>query len=376
MKTYYPYINREVPFFLENMLRKPDSFVEHFNRNAARIALKIAYGYEGVTEDEKIIRGGVDAMEVFSAVAAPGVWVVDTFPFLKYVPSWFPFAKFKKFAERGKKITDEALDTPFYEVKRRVENGTADGSFTTVMLQTEKSDPETEDIIKWAATGIFTGQFDTTTATVSWFTLAMAKYPEVQKKAQAEIDRVIGKDRLPEVGDRDSLPYVWAIMQETFRWHPTITMMPHTAIQDDEYRGYFIPSGTTLMANIWGILHDEKLYHDADKFIPERFCDEGAPDSLSVAFGFGRRVCPGLVIAQTHIFVTMASMLATFNITKARDSTGAVIEPREDAKSGVINFPKPFVVSITPRSDAAVTLIRRSVEHSKTLPDRLEIFST
>lgn len=50
----------------------------------------------------------------------------------------------------------------------------------------------------------------------------MAKYPEVEKKAQAEIDRVIGKDRLPEIADRESLPYVWAVLQEAFRWHPTI----------------------------------------------------------------------------------------------------------------------------------------------------------
>nr|BAL05096.1 cytochrome P450 [Phanerodontia chrysosporium] len=375
VKTYHPYINRDLPFFLENMLSTPDKFVEHYNRNAARIALKIAYGYEGITEDERIIQGGVKAMEVFSATAVPGVWAVDTFPFLRHLPSWAPFSSFKVFAERCKRITDEALNTPFYEVKQRLENGTADGSFTSVMLSTEKLDPETEEIIKWCATGIFTGQFDTTTATLSWFTMAMAKYPDVQKKAQAEIDRVVGRDRLPEVGDRDSLPYTWAILQETMRWHPTVALVPHMAVQDDTYGGYFVPAGTTVIANVWAMMHDENVYHDADKFMPERFCEEGAPDSLSVVFGFGRRICPGLVVAQTHMFVTIASILATLNISKARDNAGNVIEPREDAKSGVINFPKPFQVSITPRSDAAIQLIRRSVEHSKTLPDKLELFS-
>ncbi|EKM52182.1 uncharacterized protein PHACADRAFT_212753 [Phanerochaete carnosa HHB-10118-sp] len=375
IRSYYPYINRDVPFFLQNLLRTPERFTEHFTRGAARIALKIAYGYEGVTEDEQIIQNGTRAMQVFSATVAPGAWAVDTFPLLRYLPSWFPFASFQKFAERGKKITDEARNVPFYEVKKRVESGTADGSFTSMMLQTEKSDPETENIITWAAFGIFTGQFDTTTAALSWFTIAMAKYPDVQKKAQAEIDRVVGKARLPEVADRESLPYVWAVMQEVFRWHPTITMSPRTAIQDDEYHGYFIPAETTIIANFWAILHDESVYHDADKFIPERFCDEGAPDSLSVAFGFGRRICPGILIAHPHVFVTIASILATFDISKARDDAGNVIEPGEDATSGAINFPKPFKVSITPRSSEAVELIRKSVEHSKTLPDRLEIFS-
>ncbi|GJE91694.1 cytochrome P450 [Phanerochaete sordida] len=375
VRTYHPYINREIPFFLHNMLREPERFVEHYNRNAARIALKIAYGYEGVTEDEKIIEGGVKAMGVFSATTVPGAWAVDTFPFLRYIPSWFPGAEFQRYAKRGKKITDEALDTPFYEVKRRMAKGTADGSFASMMLQSEKSDPGTEDIIKWCATGIFTGQFETTTATLSWFTLAMAKCPEVQKKSQGIIDKVVGRERLPEVSDRDSLPYIWAIMQEVLRWHPTITAVPHTAVADDEYHGYFVPAGTTVLANVWAIMHDESVYHDADRFIPERFCDEGAPDSLSVAFGFGRRICPGLAIAQIHVFVTIASILATFNIELARDSAGNVIEPTEDATSGVINFPKPFKVSITPRSPEAIELIKRSVEHSRTLPDKLEMYS-
>lgn len=109
---------------------------------------------------------------------------------------------------------------------------------------------------------------DTTTAALSWFILAMAVYPEVQAKAKAEIDRVIGHDRLPQVSDKDSLPYVTAIMKEVFRWNPIVRLgrwircapvanaltrdaVPHAVSKDDEYRGYFIPAKSVMVANIW-----------------------------------------------------------------------------------------------------------------------------
>ena len=80
----------------------------------------------------------------------------------------------------------------------------------------------------------------------------MTLFPEVQRKAQDEIDRVVGNDRLPGFEDRDQLPYVDAIVKEVLRWHPIGPMgLPHTSTEDDTYEGYFIPKGALLMANIW-----------------------------------------------------------------------------------------------------------------------------
>ena len=98
--------------------------------------------------------------------------------------------------------------------------------------------------------------------------LAMALYPEVQRKAQAEIDAVVGPDRLPDFEDRHFLPYINAIVKETRRWHlvsplgkffyhhiytilPHFEAIPHTATNDDEYDGYYIPKGTTVFGNSW-----------------------------------------------------------------------------------------------------------------------------
>ena len=79
-------------------------------------------------------------------------------------------------------------------------------------------------------------------------------YPEVQRRAQEEIDRVVGTDRLPGFEDRDNLPYVDAVVKEVLRWHPIGPMgLPHTSTEDGFYEGYFIPKGSLLLANIWCI---------------------------------------------------------------------------------------------------------------------------
>ncbi len=80
----------------------------------------------------------------------------------------------------------------------------------------------------------------------------MSLFPEVQRKAQAELDAVVGRGRLPGVKDRQSLIYVSALVKELLRWHNVAPLgVAHRTIEDDEIQGFFIPGGTTLIANIW-----------------------------------------------------------------------------------------------------------------------------
>lgn len=86
----------------------------------------------------------------------------------------------------------------------------------------------------------------------------MALFPDVQRKAQAELDSVLGAAdwlRLPTFADRESLPYLNALIKEVFRWHPVVPMdLPHVVTQEDEYEGYWIPKGASVLANIWFVL--------------------------------------------------------------------------------------------------------------------------
>ena len=80
----------------------------------------------------------------------------------------------------------------------------------------------------------------------------MSLYPEVQKKAQAEIDLIIGNDRLPAADDYEQLPYVQAVMSEVYRFHPVAPMdIPHRVAQDDNYKGMLIPKDSTVIINAW-----------------------------------------------------------------------------------------------------------------------------
>lgn len=84
------------------------------------------------------------------------------------------------------------------------------------------------------------------------FFLAAALYPHVVKKAQEELDRVVGSERLPQLSDQVDLPYISALLKELLRWFcPVPFGIPKRVTEDDVYRGYFIPAGTTIIENIW-----------------------------------------------------------------------------------------------------------------------------
>ncbi|KAG1880396.1 cytochrome P450, partial [Suillus tomentosus] len=126
-------------------------------------------------------------------------------------------------------------------------------------------------------------------------------YPEVQKHAQAEIDAIVGQDRFPAFNERDKLPYIGALIQELLRWAPVapqgqpyILGLLHRAIKEDVYEGYCIPEGATVIANIFSISQDEKMYPDPLEFRPERFLGSSPQlDPRKFIFGLGRRRCPG-----------------------------------------------------------------------------------
>ena len=122
----------------------------------------------------------------------------------------------------------------------------------------------------------------------------MTLNPEVQLKAQEEIDRVIGNDRVPNASDRESLPYIEAILFETLRWNQVAPLaIPHRLIEDDVHAGYFLPKGTIVIPNLWKMLHDPETYPDPMSYKPERFIaspgHERETDPRTMVFGFGRR---------------------------------------------------------------------------------------
>ncbi|KAG6864443.1 hypothetical protein C0991_009501, partial [Blastosporella zonata] len=140
----------------------------------------------------------------------------------QHFPSWFPGTYHANRAREAKPYVQQLYEYPYADVKRQLANGTAKPSFLATQLEELQSgeiDPGvTIEHIQGASAITYVAGAETTSSTLSIFIFALLLHPEFQIKAQEEIDRVIGQGRLPEFSDRDSLPYVECLLQETHRY--------------------------------------------------------------------------------------------------------------------------------------------------------------
>ncbi|KAI0813661.1 putative cytochrome P450 oxidoreductase OrdA-like protein [Xylaria sp. FL0064] len=345
----------EVGHFLLHVLRSPENLVNHIRKAVGAIVLKIAYGYTAEPHQDDVLISMVgDAMDKFARAAVPGAFLVDLFPILNGLPDWMPGTSWKKTARQWGSELMCVTNVPYTFVKHQMAQGTYETSFLSGLIEAGDSDAEADDINKWSAMSLYTAGADTTVSAIATFYLAMTIYPEVQRRGQEEIDRVVGKDRLPTLDDRDDLPYVDAIVKETLRWHPVAPMgLPHQSTEDDICEGYFIPKGSMLFANVWHFTHDPEVHREPEAFKPERFLavdgHEPEPDPHKFVFGFGRRICPGSILADETLFLMVAQSLAVFNMTRfSRDGIDAECKP--EFQAGVVSHPSPFKNAIKPRS--------------------------
>ncbi|XP_019155535.1 PREDICTED: flavonoid 3'-monooxygenase-like [Ipomoea nil] len=175
----------------------------------------------------------------------------------------------------------------------------------------------TKDCVKGLVQDLLTGGTDSLTAAVGWAFQELMRKPDIIPKATEELDREIGKERWVDESDCSRLPYIEAIIKETFRLHPLGTMLaPHYAMEDCNVAGYDIAKGTTVLVNAWSIGRDPRFWDDAEEFKPERFLDNNIDmDGQNFAFlpfGSGRRRCPGYSLGLRVVRATLANMLHGF----------------------------------------------------------------
>ncbi|KAJ7909964.1 cytochrome P450 [Mycena leptocephala] len=339
--------------FLRDLLHAPEQFLAHSRRVVASIVFDISHGYTVAKEDDPLMLLAQKADHEFATAILPGRYLCDLFPFLRFIPDWM--AGFKQEAKRFRKTMEALRDQPYAMVKDQVAQGTAKPSFTASLIERNANPSmEQELIFKWASASFYAGK---DVSAISSFFLALSTNVGVQRKAQEELDRVVGRDRLPSFEDRAKLPYLQAVISELHRWNPVGPLaLPHRCSQEDIYNGYHIPAGSTVFANSWVILHDPSLYPAPEEFIPERFlASENSldgvlnPDPRRYAFGYGRRVCPGRDLAEDSLFICVAMTLAMFDLR--------CIDATSEYTSSIISHPMPFKCGITPRSREGVALI-------------------
>ncbi|KAH9483265.1 Cytochrome P450 monooxygenase 74 [Psilocybe cubensis] len=332
----------------DEFIKTPEKFFSSTRLFASRLMLTITYGLSAKDADNLYVEHAHKTMAMVSRSSIPGAFIADFLPFLKHVP----WPSFRKEVEEGRDMIDGLVRLPFEHVKRDIAAGTALPSLTKDLLTT--SDPSLDHHIKWTTGSMYGAGGESTYATVSTFILCMVLYPEVQRKAQEEVDRVIGKGRLPLIEDMPDLPYVNAMIKETMRWHPIVPLtLARRVAEDDYYKGFFIPKGTLVIPNAWAIALESNPKYEPSEFIPERFLDKDvkATDPALWAFGFGRRICPGKHLAENSLFIAISMILTVFNISKGDHEVTAAFE--ED----LISYPKPFKCKIEPRSDLIKKLV-------------------
>ncbi|PON33269.1 Cytochrome P450, E-class, group I [Trema orientale] len=165
---------------------------------------------------------------------------------------------------------------------------------------------------------LFAAGTDTTSSTLEWSMTELLRKPEILSKAQAELERVIGKGNQVQESDIAGLPYLQAIIKETFRLHPPAPLLlPRKAETDVEVCGYTVPKGAQVLVNVWAVSRDPSIWESPNEFIPERFLEsnvdvKGRHFEL-LPFGGGRRICPGLPLAIRMVHLMLGSLIHSFD---------------------------------------------------------------
>ncbi|KAF9228730.1 cytochrome P450 [Gyrodon lividus] len=355
-------------------LQKARQLVLDLVNAPAAIIMAILYGYELSPGRDHFVelfeRGAGIAFEGLSPESAS---IVATFPFVLRLPTWFPGASFSRRAALSKKCADEMVSAPFEFSRQHEADRIIPSSMVSKLLRSEKptDDPSAIQLFKDVAASGFIGGAETSTSALQCFFLAMLQNPDSQKRAQAEIDEVVGVDRLPNFDDRPSLPYVEAFLRETMRLYPILPLsIAHATVSDDVFEGYFIPkgmvptlhhfhldqlkfTGSAVVPNVWAMLRNPDVYPDPNSFKPERYFKDGKldaePSTSNIGYGFGRRICPGRHVADASIWAAVVTMLSTLTISKALDDQDREIDVDPKFTCGVTSCPLPFPCKILPR---------------------------
>ncbi|KAM5539706.1 hypothetical protein V8D89_006519 [Ganoderma adspersum] len=364
---------RHTRVLLDSLLETPDAFIDHLHSFVGATIMDITYGLDVAGADNRFIGLLANFAEAFQSAFSPGKYLVEMFPVLRHVPPWFPGATFHRDATLYRQSFSAMRNEPFDRTLDNMRCGECSPCMVSTLMS-DRSDGlevtrEDEEVARDAAGVVYMGGADTVNASLQVFFLAMVLHPEAQTQAQAELDRVVMQDRLPQMSDLDSLPYIQALILEVLRWKPIIGLgFPHTSRSDDVLRGYRIPKGSLIFPSSWAISRDPQMYPDPDSFIPERFLRDGAlnPDVLDprlYAFGHGRRICPGRHFAETSLFLTIASVLHTFTIKPRCDASGVPKLPEGKMKPGFLSWPETFECEISPRSEKVEAIIKSEWAH-------------
>ncbi|KAF9238503.1 cytochrome P450 [Melanogaster broomeanus] len=379
---YRTMLMEKTHLLLENMLNTPKDYHMHVKTLSSSVIMSVTYGYEVSPKNDPFVTKMEKFLDLFKTVLTPErTALFGAFPFLAHIPSWLPGGRYKQRAVECRSVAFDILNDPINYVKKQMASGTARKSLVGDLFEKGDVKADEENVGAMAATAFIAGAETVsskflarhlihdrpfqTDSTILLFLLALVLDPNIQTKAQEEIDRVVGSERLPDFDDRPNMPYVEAIYLESLRWRPVLPLgVPHMTSTSDVYEGMYIPKGAMVITNLWAMGHDETHFPDSMAFKPERHLTSTgslANNNTGFAFGFGRRICPGKYLVEYSVWAAIVSVLATLHVAKAKNEFGEEIDVKAEFTTGVTSAPLPFACSITPRSPSAERLIRERI---------------
>jgi cytochrome P450 len=320
------------------------------------IVFSISYGHRIDSLSSPVIRERLAFMHKSASLNVPGRYLAESFPLLKHTPLFL--APWKRDVKHHGALEARANARLVEYVKTRMaaaaerSEGTPPipQSLCAQLLARRAADPAQFALLSdrdfsFIPASLFGAGADTTASTLCSAFLAVVTHPQTLRAAHAELDAVVGSERLPTFADEADLPYVRALCKEVLRWRPVAVLggTPHATSESDVYRGWYVPRGTNVLGNSWAINHNEAYYPNSQVFEPLRFLDKGVhmeglgyldkayvreaegkgvlkaekshpSKSGHSSFGWGRRICPGAGLAEANLFIALARLLWCFEI--------------------------------------------------------------
>ncbi|CAI9729739.1 cytochrome P450 2B4-like [Octopus vulgaris] len=260
------------------------------------------------------------------------------FPFLRFVLWNSPFEQIVKTNHKIRSYVKEKISE-----HKETYNGDDIRDFVDVYLLTLEKEPNSESLseenVFQAIMDLFTAGTDTTSTVLNWVFIYMAKYPDIQDKCRAEIEKITDLNRPVTMEDKRNMTYVAATLLEVQRIAPVAPLTaPHASTVDTKLGGYDIPKHTIVQFNIMDAHYDPNYWDKPEEFRPERWIDENnelKKNEAYMPFSLGPRICAGISLANIETFMAFSNILQRFKL-ESPDETPMTMEGKQ---SGIIYVP-------------------------------------
>ncbi|XP_012621955.1 cytochrome P450 2C21-like [Microcebus murinus] len=274
-------------------------------------------------------------------VSSPWMQLYNAFPLLHYLPGSHK-ELFKNVACQKEFILEEIKQ---HQESLDINNPQDFIDYFLIKMEKEKHNKQSEftmDNLVITVWDMFSAGTETTSTTLRYGLLLLLKHPEVSAKVQEEIDRVIGRHRMPCMQDRSRMPYTDAVVHEIQRYIDLVpTNLPHAVTEDVQFREYFIPKGTTVLIHLSSVLYDDKEFPSPEKFDPGHFLDASGNFKKSdyfMPFSAGKRVCVGESLARMELFLILTGILQNFTLKPLVDPKDIDTTPIDNGLGSVPPF--------------------------------------